>query len=406
MFRFLGGTALFLCVFWIGSFCISGVSAAEEDVSGDINTLNQDIKTKQEDIDDLNQRIEAYQQKINQKESEKVSIQNEMELLENRIAKAQLDIEATNEEIDLTNTQIVLLEKQLEGLEKQWEDQKIVLKEVLQSIQAQDNKLSLEVYFGSQSFSDIFDHLRYLEDMNKDLRDSLQATQNAKNQVVSARLTQQTKREQLEELGNDLVAQMVSLEKESYAKDSLLLATSRSEVQFQELLKEAQQEQQYINYEVSLLQQEMESKITQSDEYGDSTVLSWPVIPLRGLSATFHDPTYPFRYLFEHPGIDIPTGQGTPLKAAAPGYVAWTKTGNQYGNYVMIIHAHGIATLYAHLSSFNVTTDQFVSRGDVIGYSGGMPGTQGAGLSTGPHLHFEARLNGIPVDPMNYLLSY
>jgi len=396
---------LFLCVFLAGGFFAPQVFA-QEDVSAEINDLNQDIQTKQEDIDDLNEKIEAYQQKIRQKETEKISIQNEMELLENRMAKAELDIEATNEEIDLTNIQIVLLEKQLELLEKQWEDQKAVLKEVLQSIQIQDNKLSLEVYFGSQSFSDIFDHLRYLEDMNRDLKDSLEATQASKNQVVSARVTQQTKREQLEQLGEDLADKFVILERESYAKDSLLLITSRSEAQFQELLKEVQQEQQYLNYEVSLLQQEMESRITQSDEYGDNTVLSWPVDPVRGLSATFHDPTYPFRHLFEHSGIDIPTGQGTPLKAAAPGYVAWTRLGNMYGNYVMIIHANGIATLYAHMSGIEVVADQFVSRGDIIGYTGGMPGTQGAGLSTGPHLHFEARLNGIPVDPMTFLLSY
>ena len=391
---------------FLGVFFTPWFAFAQEETSTEINALHQDIKDKQDDLDSLNARIETYQQKIRQKEAEKVSIQNEMDLLENRMAKAQLDIEATNEEIDLVNTQIVVLEKELGLLEEQWEQQKHVLKEVLQSLQIQDNTLSLEVYFGSQSFSDIFDHLRYLEDMNRDLRDALQATQEAKNQVVSARATQQTKREQLEQLGEDLAQRFLALEKESYAKDSLLLATSRSEAQFQELLKEVQQEQQYLNYEVSLLQQEMESKITQSDEYGDSTILSWPVDPLRGLSATFHDPTYPFRHLFEHSGVDIPTGQGTPLKAAAPGYVAWTRLGNMYGNYVMIIHARGIATLYAHLSSILVSADQFVSRGEIIGYTGGMPGTQGAGLSTGPHLHFETRLNGIPVNPMNYLLSY
>ena len=70
----------------------------------------------------------------------------------------------------------------------------------------------------------------------------------------------------------------------------------------------------------------------------------------------------------------------------------------------MIIPSGGVATLYAHLSRIDVKPDQFVSRGQTIGATGGMPGTKGAGLSTGPHLHFETRKDGVPVDPMRYLL--
>ena len=88
---------------------------------------------------------------------------------------------------------------------------------------------------------------------------------------------------------------------------------------------------------------------------------------------------------------------GDGCSAAAPGYVAWSRVGRQYGNYVMIIHTNGLATLYAHLSRSFVSADQFVQRGEEIGAVGS------TGLSTGPHLHFEVRKNGIPTDPIPFL---
>ena len=185
------------------------------------------------------------------------------------------------------------------------------------------------------------------------------------------------------------------------AKSSLLAVTQESEAQFQALLEDLRQEQAYLNQQIALLQKDIEGKLNATDELGDSSILSWPVDPtIRGISAYFHDTSYPFRHLFEHSGLDLPAPTGTPVRAAAPGYVAWTRQGTLYGNYVMIIHTNGLATLYAHLSRIDVTSDQFISRGDQIGAVGS------TGLSTGPHLHFEARLNGIPTNPLDYLISY
>ena len=97
-----------------------------------------------------------------------------------------------------------------------------------------------------------------------------------------------------------------------------------------------------------------------------------------------------------HAGVDIGAGYGASIYAARSGVVVSAGSQGGYGNAVVIDHGDGIATLYAHQSSVAVYAGQSVSRGEVIGYAGS------TGYSTGPHLHFEVRVNGSPVDPMNY----
>jgi murein DD-endopeptidase MepM/ murein hydrolase activator NlpD len=98
-----------------------------------------------------------------------------------------------------------------------------------------------------------------------------------------------------------------------------------------------------------------------------------------------------------HSGVDIGTNYGTPIIAPADGVVTFTDLLGGYGKAIMIDHGHGISTRYGHLSGFAVTAGQSVHRGDVIGYVGA------SGRSTGPHLHYEVRINDTPVNPYKYL---
>jgi murein DD-endopeptidase MepM/ murein hydrolase activator NlpD len=98
-----------------------------------------------------------------------------------------------------------------------------------------------------------------------------------------------------------------------------------------------------------------------------------------------------------HPGIDIGAPTGTPIKAAASGRVLTASYNGGYGNLVVLDNGNGIATAYAHQSQIAVSVGETVTQGQVIGYVGS------TGFSTGPHLHFEVRVNGSPVDPMGYL---
>jgi len=98
-----------------------------------------------------------------------------------------------------------------------------------------------------------------------------------------------------------------------------------------------------------------------------------------------------------HSGADVSAGSGTPILAAAPGVVVIAGDRGGYGNCTVIDHGSGLATVYAHQSSIGVEPGQVVELGDVIGRVGT------TGLSTGPHLHFEVRLRGVPVNPTNFI---
>jgi murein DD-endopeptidase MepM/ murein hydrolase activator NlpD len=107
-----------------------------------------------------------------------------------------------------------------------------------------------------------------------------------------------------------------------------------------------------------------------------------------------------YRWGRMHEGIDISVPEGTPIRAAADGTVILMQSEYEsggYGNYTCIDHGGGLSTCYAHQSSFATSVGAHVSQGDVIGLSGN------TGHSTGPHLHFEVRINGAPTDPLGYL---
>lgn len=124
--------------------------------------------------------------------------------------------------------------------------------------------------------------------------------------------------------------------------------------------------------------------------------LVWPVSGggvSGGVGPRIH-PVYGYRSC--HTGVDISAGYGTPIRAAASGIVASVQNGGPYGLHTLIVHSGGLSTMYAHQSSVAVGSGSSVSAGQVIGYVGS------TGWSTGPHLHFEVHVGGVPYDPFGW----
>lgn len=125
------------------------------------------------------------------------------------------------------------------------------------------------------------------------------------------------------------------------------------------------------------------------------------ILPTRGwITSRFGFRVDPFTGLRRmHPGIDIATHAGAPIYSPADGVVTYAGVKPGYGKILVIEHGYGVSSRYAHNSQYAVSTGEKVRRGDVISFVGN------SGRSTGPHLHYEVRINEIPVDPSNFILD-
>lgn len=370
-----------------------------------VDTLNGDIKNKQSRIKELDGLIEKYRSRIGEQEKQQSTLENDILIIDNRIAEKMLDIERAKTELESTKLEIQSLEQQISDEGMRIGRQKDSAAELIRKINQADNVPTFEILLSKPSLSSFFDRLEQDKKLQDNLLDVMEKVKGHKQSLETTRKDLDGKRLTLEQNRKDLRKEQMDLESEKNFKISLASETKLKQSEYERVLYELNQQQQSTADEISGLEDKLKDKLDDIDESlarGD-ILFNWPLKPVRKITAHFHDPSYPFRHRFAHPGTDLRCDVGTPVYAAAGGYVAWTKTGSAYGNYLMLVHPGNMASIYAHLTKFAVKPDTYVQRGQLVGYSGGMPGQQGAGLSTGPHLHFEVRQNGIPVNAENYL---
>ncbi|MDP2944392.1 MAG: peptidoglycan DD-metalloendopeptidase family protein [bacterium] len=399
---------LLLAIF-IGLICVAPLTFSQyESLDDEINALNLKILNQKKQLETLEQRQQEYQVQIELKRKDKINLSNQLSILENRLAKARLDIESVNIEIDKTGLEIKKIEIDSENLDQLIEKQKTHIANLLRSMYRQDQISTLEILLLNDSLSDFLDQAQYLADTNKEIGESLKGLRADKSRLEQNKAALDGKNTELAGLKDKLEEKKDNLSYEQENKTYILAETQSSEKEYQALLQQARREQQQAEAEIASAEQLIRQKMSQKDRTrlnnGNNTI-AWPV-PSNIIVATFHDPDYPYRYIIgEHSAVDIRARQGTAITAAADGYVAKVKfNGDRSYAYIMLIHGNGLATVYGHVSAVYVMVDQYVTQGQAIGRTGGTPGGIGTGgFSTGPHLHFEVRLNGLPVNPQEYL---
>lgn len=382
--------------------------SSNEPANAEIKILNSQLKEKKKELDKIKEQQAEYSEIIKKHQASKTTLESQLVILESRIAKAGLDISETELAIDEMNLQIRKLNLDIAATDKAIEDEKSHLTSLLKLVYKQNQASTLEILLLNSSLADFLNQVKYLEDTNEEISSSLNKLAKQKNNLEQDQESKVQKNKELVKLKKDLLHKRDALSYEKDNKESILVQTSSREKEFQSLLDQAKSEQTQATYEILSLENSVRQKLNALDssklEKLDSDFV-WPVTK-NYITATFHDPDYPYRNIIgEHSAIDIRAAQGTTLRATASGYVAKVKyDGSRSYAYIMIIHGDGYSSVYGHVSRVSVAEDDYVLQGQVIGASGGMPGTPGAGyFTTGPHLHFEIRKDGIPVNPLDYL---
>jgi murein DD-endopeptidase MepM/ murein hydrolase activator NlpD len=274
----------------------------------------------------------------------------------------------------------------------------------LVSIYKQPDPGTVDLVLQAKSFQDVLDEFNYLGLLAKADQTIATQVQTAKIQVAAARKKTATVRQTVENEANKINAYV---QQEAFLRSSLLASQGKlsgAKSSKAHALLETKAQEQAAQRESDAIQAAsaaIEAKIRAATSApGDNPSGTVATPSAAGLIWPVQGPiTSPFgpRWGGFHPGIDIGVPEGTPIHAAAAGTVIYCGWESGYGNLVVIDHHNGLATAYGHQSRIDVSCNEDVSQGQVIGLSGC------TGFCTGPHLHFEVRVNGTPVDPLGYL---
>lgn len=380
-----------LAVFVTVAALLPGISGTDA-----LAVSQSQIDALEEQRDALRAEREEMQAGIDELESQQADVLQQKAALDAQNEVYRQEIELIEEQVSLY-TQLVEQKRQEVELATQAESEQLATyRRHVRAMEENGRYTYLSILFGSRSLGELMSNLDMIgEIMEADQRSYEQYTA-AREQSEQIQAEYETMLTELDSRQSELETEKAALEVQIDEATQMIveleaqLETDRAAYE-EQLAKEAALEADIQEMIAELERQEAANSIVSTGTY------IWPLPGYRPGSAygwRIH-PIWGDRRF--HAGEDIGAPMGTPILAADSGLVTVIPdNGNGYGNYIMINHGGGRVTLYAHMSGFAVSNGATVTQGQTIGYVGS------TGNSTGPHLHFEVRVNGATTDPKSY----
>jgi len=367
-----------------------------------LSAVSDTVYDKQRQLQGLNGQIIATRTQIRQ-------LLDQEHALRAQVAALDAQLTAVQGQIDQETAKLVLLGQQVDQAKEQLIQKQAELARHIADfgkrmrIMYKSGQVSgVELVFSAANFTDLMNRIFFFNDIVREDRRQLAELQKERAAIEAMKVdleAKQAEQAQVVKQIKDQKAQLQAVRDQRAAREQQIAAI---EAQFQQQLAEMQAQRAALQAQIGTL-------IRESSRARSSGKWKWPLdgALTQGFGCTSYpfepyEPSCPSKHF--HSGLDIAADYGTPVHAADGGIVhnftmgcSWGGGLCGYGRYVIIVHAGGFTTLYGHLSSWAVGDGVQVDKDTVIGYEGS------TGNSTGPHVHFEIDLAGMPVDPLAYL---
>ncbi|MEJ7567485.1 MAG: peptidoglycan DD-metalloendopeptidase family protein [Gaiellaceae bacterium] len=376
-----------------------GISEKKEVVDSKIDRLQGKIDAAREREGVLSSQIEVVTREIRGLQGDVDAASARLNGLEDVLALHRRKLDHLDELLRLQTSRLVFLQRQHTAATKR-------LNKRIVEIYTSEPTEPLTVVLEAASFGDVLDQLEFLNDIGRHDEKIATEVESAKIEVRETRDATRVTRSEVAETTQLVAARTAEQRRvrDRLAWSQRQLATVRRE-KSDTLSSTRGQREEFLHEVEGLLAQSaaLSAKIRAAQSaaaasssppaFSQQASASGYIWPAHGVLTS----SFGWRWGRMHEGIDIAVGNGTPVVSAASGTVIVAGWMGGYGNLVVVDHGNGVSTAYGHNTSVAVGVGQSVAQGQLIAYSGN------TGHSTGPHIHFEVRINGSPVDPLGYL---
>jgi murein DD-endopeptidase MepM/ murein hydrolase activator NlpD len=398
----IAGTALLFSIFFLGN------TFAHAQTTADTSAVQAQIDAHNQQISALDAEIAGYQKQLTALSSQKQTLQSSLKSIDVNRQKTTAQITVIQNQIAAATLALQQLGGQITAKQAEINLDKQALAASIRQIANADENSFLPTLLASDNFVDVWNAVDTQVQLNEALQNHVQDLASATTQLADQQNQVSSTKTQLSTFNQGLVVQKGSLDANAQAKQQLIAQTASQQTAYQKLIATKKAQEVAFESELSALENSLKNVSASAIPKTGQGILAWPFSDAEmqhctGLQSALGNPFCITQYFgntpfatanaaiysgMGHDGIDIGVPIGTPVQAALAGVVA--DTGNtdlvkgcySFGKWVMIAHANGLSTMYAHLSVISVSKGQAMATGDLVGYSGM------TGYATGPHLHF------------------